>query len=192
MPQSSTCPLLRCYSNGSSLGEGWPRGSCSQVSPLVSPLRVWCKTYFDQFWLSCRYRSRRVRVPVRYEGAHREIWVQGGNVLRGKSGPSDCALGGRWIDLSVFGRFVGHCICPNRRGIPFVHQTSCSRPCTRSSRFARPPTELDRHDLEDPPWKGGYQARLSQTIDVLRVRGEQPVELDGQLFAGRLHPLWVL
>jgi hypothetical protein len=145
----------------------------------------------DQFWFSIRYRSRRVRVPVRHEGAHREIWVQGGDVLRGKSGPSGCALGGRWTDLSVFGRFVGHRIRHHRRGIPFVHQTSCSHPSTRSSRLALPPTELDRHDLEDPPWKGSYQARLSQTIDVLRVCGEQPVELDGQLFAGRLHPLWV-
>jgi hypothetical protein len=49
----------------------------------------------DQFWFSIRYRSRRVRVPVRHEGAHREIWVQGGDVLRGQSGPPPHILSGR-------------------------------------------------------------------------------------------------
>ena len=41
-----------------------------------------------------RYRSRRVRVPVRHEGSDREIWVQGGDVLRGKFGASARVLGG--------------------------------------------------------------------------------------------------
>lgn len=93
-PQSSTSPLLRCYSNGSLLGEGWPRGSCFQVSLLISRRsESGAKLISIISGLRDRHRSRRVRVPVRHEGSDREIWVQGGDVLRGKSGASNCALG---------------------------------------------------------------------------------------------------
>lgn len=193
-PQSSTSPLLRCYSSGSSLGEGWPRGSCSQVSPSHFAAPGLVQNLFRSF-LGCGAGTGvgGFVFPFVMKALIEKFGYKVGMCCVVSPVPhliysvGDGLIHRACTVVNTLGRRIRH----HRRGIPFVHQTSCARPCARSSRLALPPTELDRHDLEDPSWKGSYQARLSQTVDVLCVCGEQPVELDGQFFAGRLHTLWV-